>query len=170
MRIGVNCFLLGPHIGGLKQYFHSLFNYLLMHDWQNSYIFFYFDHNISELEQLKSNRWKWEAIHLSDQLEVSHRLEEIDLYFCPFGCLWPMPIAKPSVVTLVDIQEKYFPEFFTPSDIRTREYHFYGSTHMADRTITISQFSKDSIAHFHHISPEKIDVVYLCADESIMQA
>ena len=171
MRIGVNCFILGPSIGGLKQYFHSLFNYLLDHDLENQYIFFYFfDYNLSELEQFKSARWREGAIHLTDQMEVLHHLEKIDLYFCPFGCLWPMPIPKPSVVTLVDIQEKYYPEFFTPRDLRTREYHFDGSTHMADRVITISQFSKDSIARFHRISPTKIDVVYLSADERIIHA
>jgi glycosyltransferase involved in cell wall biosynthesis len=170
MRIGVNCFLLGPHIGGLKQYFHSLLNYLLNYDWENDYILFYFDHNINELELLRSDRWRAKAIHLNDQLEVSNHLEEFDIYFCPFGCLWPMPIAKPSVVTLVDIQEKYFPEFFTVVDLRAREYYFDGSTHMADRVITISQFSKNSIVHFHHISPKKIDVIYLCADERIIRA
>jgi glycosyltransferase involved in cell wall biosynthesis len=170
MRIGVNCFLLGPHIGGLKQYFHSLFNYLLQHDQENSFVFFYFDHNISELDELKSEHWRETSIRLQDQMEVFNYLDTFDLYFCPFGCLWPMPIPKPSVVTLVDIQEEFFPEFFTASDLRSRKYHFYGSTHMADRVITISQFSKQSIVRFHCIAAEKIDVVYLCADERTTSA
>jgi len=112
-----------------------------------------------------NERWKEQAILLKNQEEVIKHLGKIDLYFCPFGAIWPRPVPRPSVVTLVDIQEKYYPEFFTKQDLWSREYHFDGSTRAADQVITISEFSKNSIAYHHRISKHKIHVVYLAADE-----
>lgn len=165
MRIGVNCFLLQKTIGGLRQYFHTLFRELLTADKENSYIFFYFEHNIEEMGVIGNERWKEEAVLLKDQGEVINHLQKIDLYFCPFGALWPRPVPIPSVVTLVDIQEKYYPQFFTKQDLWSREYHFDGSTKAADQVITISEFSKNSIAYHHQISKHKIHVVHLAVDE-----
>jgi glycosyltransferase involved in cell wall biosynthesis len=167
MRIGVNCFLLQVNMGGLRQYFHRLFRELLNNDSKNSYVFFYFEQNIKEMELLGNERWKKEAIFLKDQKEAKGHLDKIDLYFCPFGAIWPRPFPRPSVVTLVDIQEKYYPQFFTQQDIWNREFHYEGSTRAADQVITISEFSKNSIVQHHRISRDKIHVVYLAADESL---
>jgi glycosyltransferase involved in cell wall biosynthesis len=163
MRIGVNCFLLQASIGGLKQYFHTLFDELLASDHENEYIFFYFDHNLDELGAIHQ-RWKRYAIRLTDQREVSNHLDKIDLYFCPFGALWPIPLPIPTVVTIVDLQEKYYPEFFLPMDHWNRDYHYYGSSHEADAVITISEFSKRSIVHFHSVPAGKVHVAYLSPD------
>ena len=86
MRIGVNCFLLQAHIGGLKQYFVNLFEWLLENDRGNTYVFFHFPHNASELAKLKSTRWKEAAILLQDQSEILKYLNQLDVYFCPFQC------------------------------------------------------------------------------------
>ena len=104
MRIGVNCFLLQKNIGGLRQYFLRLFRELLINDSENSYIFFYFKHNIKELEDLGTEKWKEGSILLNDQDEISRHFDKIDLYFCLFGALWPRPVPKPSVVGLSDIR------------------------------------------------------------------
>lgn len=164
MRIGVNCFLLQENMGGLRQYFHALFKELLFCDQKNSYVFFYFKHNIKEMEQTGTDHWREGAVLLEDQRDVGRYIDKIDLYFCPFGSLWPRPVPVPSVVLLVDIQEKYFPQFFTKEDLWNREYHYVGSTRAADQVITISEFSRNSIAHHHHISKEKIHVCYLMGD------
>jgi glycosyltransferase involved in cell wall biosynthesis len=165
MRIGVNCFLLQENIGGLRQYFLRLFRELLLNDIENSYVFFYFRHNIEELKNLGTDNWKKGAILLNDQNEINKHFDKIDVYFCPFGALWPRPVPKPSVVSLVDIQEKFFPQFFTPLDLWNRDMHYKPSTKVADQVITISEFSKNSFAKFHRISRDKIHVVYLAADE-----
>ena len=164
MRIGVNCFMLQPHMGGLKQYFVNLFDWLLENDQENEYIFFRFAQNESELAKLRSDRWRSGAILLSDQEQISLYLRTLDVYFCPFGVLWPRPVPVPSVVTLVDIQEVFYPEFFTPLDRYSRALHFPASTRAADRVITISEFSKASITRYHGIDASKITVAYLCAD------
>ncbi len=164
MRIGVNCFLLQKDIGGIKQYFLALFDELLADNRGHKYVFFYFEHNLAELEKLSSDKWRDQAILLQNQLEIKPHLAKVDLYFCPFGSLWPRPLDLPTVVSLVDIQEVHYPQFFSSRDRYARAYHYVGSTKMADRVVTISDFSKKAIVKFHKISPSKIIVAHLCAD------
>ena len=90
---------------------------------------------------------------------------KIDLYFCPFSALYPRPLPLPTVVTLVDIQEVFYPEFFTDSDRYNRERHFPTSTRMADRTITISEFSPQTLVQHHKLAAGRVVVSYLSADE-----
>ena len=170
MRIGVNCFLLHAEIGGLKQYFFNLFDELLSSDGENSYVFFYFRHNVDELSNLENKRWQENGILIDDQRQIKRHLDGIDLYFCPFGSLWPRPLPIPSVVTLVDIQEIFYPEHFSDTELRSRAYHYVGSTRMADRVITISNFSKEAIVKYHRISPEKVFVAHLSADKRFYRA
>lgn len=144
----------------MKQYFHRLFKELLENDKDNSYVFFYFEHNRDELLNLGTDKWKDRAILLRNQDEVRKHLDKIDLYFCPFGAIWPRPVPKPSVVTVHDIQEQFFPQFFTKEALWSRDYHYKPSMKIADKVITISEFSKDSIVRFHGISEEKIHVAY----------
>jgi glycosyltransferase involved in cell wall biosynthesis len=170
MRIGVNCFLLQKNMGGLRQYFHTLFRELLATDQENRYTFFYFEHNLEEMEFIGNERWKEGAVLLKDQREVVLHFGRMDLYFCPFGAIWPRPVPIPSVLTLVDIQEKYYPQFFTKQDLWNRGYHFDASTKAADQVITISEYSKTSIAFHHRIPKSKIHVAYLSADDCFYQS
>ena len=164
MRIGVNCFLLQAHIGGLRQYFVTLFRELLAADDGNEYVLFWYRHNAGELEAL-GDRWRRNAVLLEDQRHVLAHLDRIDLYFCPFGALYPRPVPRPTVMTLVDIQEVFYPEFFTAADRYSRALHFPGSTRVTDRVITISEFSRRTILEHHGLPPARVKVVYLCADE-----
>ena len=170
MRIGVNCFLLQEKVGGIKQYFLTLFRELLDRDDSNQYIFFYFEQNIAELNTLDRVNWKENSILLHSQKDIRHHLDKIDLFFCPFGTLYPRPLPLPTVVTLVDIQEVFYPDFFTLHNLLARDYHYKGSTGMADRVITISDFSKQTILEHHRVGDEKVKVAYLCADERFYRA
>jgi glycosyltransferase involved in cell wall biosynthesis len=164
MRIGINCFLLQAHIGGLKQYFLTLLDELLENDAENEYILFWFEQNREELSKLETERWKDNAILLQDQKQVLQHIDKIDLYFCPFSALYPRPLSLPTVMTLVDIQEMYYPELFTPEDLYNRQLHFKSSTRMADRVITISEYSRQTIIKHHHLSSDKVIVAYLSAN------
>lgn len=170
MRIGVNCYPLQAHIGGIKQYFISLFRYLSEHNGGNEFVFFYFPHNVEELSRIISLENNENAILLKNQSDIKKHLDTIDVYFCPFGSLSPRPVPLPTVVTLVDIQEVYYPEFFSLYGLLARAYHYQGSTKMADRVITISHFSKKSIIEHHGIPSEKVVVTHLCADEKFYRA
>ncbi|MCK4828531.1 hypothetical protein KA005_73045, partial [bacterium] len=162
MRIGVNCFLLQEDIGGIKQYFISLFDELLSDNRGHEFIFFYFEHNLVELDKLSSAKWREKAILLQNQSDVKQHLCKIDLYFCPFGSLWPRPLPLPTVINLADIQEVHYPQFFSPGDRYARAYHYVGSTKMADRVVTISEFSKRTIEEFHKLAASNIIVAHNC--------
>jgi glycosyltransferase involved in cell wall biosynthesis len=164
MRIGVNCLPLQASVGGVKQYFLTLFDWLLENDSQNDYIFFYLQENLPEMEKLRSKRWRSNAKPLASRDQIAGRLVALDLYFCPFNTLWPRPVSLPSVVTLADIQETYYPEFFAPEDLYERARDYRASTRAADRVITVSEFSKHSIALHHRLRQSKIVVAYHCAD------
>jgi glycosyltransferase involved in cell wall biosynthesis len=164
MRIGVNCFLLQPNIGGIKQYFLTLFRNLLENDTENQYVFFWYEHNAAELANLGTERWKEGAVLLTDQREVLAHLDKIDLYFCPLSALYPRPLPKPSVVSLPDIQEVFYPEFFTKEDLYERDLHFPESTRMADRVLTLSEFSKQTMVQHHGLPPKKVIVAPISAD------
>lgn len=170
MRIGVNCFMLQPNVGGIKQYFFMLFQELLKKDDQNDYVFFHFPHNAEELAQLNTSRWQEHATLLHDQMEIRNHLDKIDIYFCPFGALWPRPLPLPTVITIVDVQDAFYPQFFTEFDMYNREYFYKGSSRMADRIITISHFSKQTIVQHHRVSEKKVIVAHLCADERFYRA
>lgn len=170
MRVGVNCFSLQPNMGGLKQYFVNLFDELLEHDSDNQYVFFHFRHNREELAKLNTDCWKQHAILLNTQEEITNHLDGIDVYFSPFGAIWPRPAPVPSVVTLVDVQEFFYPEFFTAADLFSRQWHYIGSTRAADCVVTISEYSKATIVQHHGISPHKVVVAHLCADPRYYQA
>jgi glycosyltransferase involved in cell wall biosynthesis len=170
LRIGVNCFLLRANVGGMKQYFFSLARELLETDRQNEYVFFHFPHNAGELAALENRHWQANAVLLHSQWGVLPHLGKIDLYFCPLGVLWPRPLPVPTVVTMHDIQEVFYPQFFSELDLYYRAWQYPGSSHMADHVIAISHFSKETIVKHHRISPAKVTVAHLCADERFYRA
>jgi len=170
MRIGVNCFPLKAHIGGLKQQFTLLFDYLFEHDSANTYVLFHSSENEDELGNLSTPKWRKDSISLKSQEDIRHHISEIDLYFCPFGVLWPRPVPLPAVVSLADIQEQVYPEFFAEGDLLSRAHHFRGSTRCADAVVTLSEFSKSAISRTHRISSSRIFVSHLCADPRYFEA
>jgi len=86
--------------------------------------------------------------------------ETNNLYFCPFGALWPRPLPIPTVVVIPDIQEVFYPYFFIKLELYYRDYHYRGSTQIANRVITISNFSKETIVKRHRIPAKKVVVAY----------
>jgi glycosyltransferase involved in cell wall biosynthesis len=164
MRIGVNCYNLIPQNGGITQYFHNLFGELLPNDRRNEYVFFWFPHNGTELDRLTSERWRDNAILLERQGDIRGRLSGLDIYFCPLNALYPRPLPLPTVVTIADIQETFYPENFTAEVLYSRDRHFVGSTKMADCVITHSEFTKQTLIQKHRLPSDKIAVVPHCSD------
>ena len=164
MRIGVGCFPLKANIGGMKQYFFDLFEELLESDAENQYVFFHNEANLSELSQLKADRWREGAVQLKKAEAVVECLGGLDLYFAPLTMFKPRPLPLPTVVTIPDNQEVFFPRFFSEQQHFSREWHGRGSARMADRVITISEFSKKCIAEHYQLAADKISAIPLCAN------
>jgi len=114
--------------------------------------------------------WRRHARQVAAPGDIGPLLDSLDLYFCPAGKLFPRPAPVASVVTLVDVQEAYFPQFLSWRDRWFRFYHHAASTRLATRVITIFEFSRQTIATVHGVSPAKIDVAYLAPDERSPEA
>jgi glycosyltransferase involved in cell wall biosynthesis len=164
MKIGVSCVNLAEKIGGLRVYFNSLFDFLIENDTNNEYIFFFTEKNLDFLNALKSKKWTERCIEVANPLEIRGHLKKLDLYFCPVGILDPRPVPVPSIYTLADIQDTFFPQFFTRRSLQARRIHYRNSMKMADRVITHSEFSKDTFVKHYRTDPRKIVRIYLGAE------
>lgn len=164
MKIGINLWLLVEEGGGVCNYVLTLLRNWNKYFPDDTLVVFSFPQNETLLSTLPATCRKHE-IRLRAQEEIVDYLDRFDLYFCPIGSLYPRPLPKPCVVTLVDIQERFFPEFFKREDLESRLYHYDVSLKLADRIITISEFSKKTFVRILGISRRKIDRIYLCADE-----
>ena len=170
MRIGVHCFPLKADIGGMKQYFLSLFSELLEHDRENEYVFFHNAKNVATLCELPTSRWRENAVELGKTSRVGRCLKGLDLYFSPLCVLIPRPLPLPTVVMIPDNQEVFYPDFFSQQQKFTREWHYRGSARMADRVLTLSEFSQKSLAGHYGIRGDKIGIASLCADPRFHRA
>ncbi len=164
MKIGINLWLLVEEGGGVCNYVLTLLRHWNQYFPDDTLVIFSFPQNETLLSTLPSPCRKNE-IRLHAQEEISNYLNQFDLYFCPIGSLYPRPLPKPCVVTLVDIQERFYPQFFKREDMESRLHHYDVSLKLADRIITISEFSKKTFVRIVGISKRKIDRIYLCADE-----
>lgn len=170
MKIGVHCFPLKANIGGQKQYFLNLFSELLEHDHENEYVFFHNPGNVPELDLLPTPRWREHAVELRKTVRVAQHLKGLDLYFSPFIVLNPCPLPLPTVVMIPDNQEVFFPDFFSNHQKFTRELLYRGSARMADRVLTVSEFSKGALAGHYKLPVEKILVAHHCVDSRFYRA
>ena len=164
MKIGINLWLLVEEGGGVCNYVLTLLRHWHQYYPDNSLILFSFPQNETLLGTLPASCRSHE-IRLQAQEEIANHLDKFDIYFCPIGSLYPRPLPKPCVITLVDIQERFFPEFFSREDFESRLYHYDISLRLADRTITISDFSKNTFVRMLGVPSRKIDRIYLCSDE-----
>jgi len=164
MRIGINLYMLQPHVGGIGNYVLSLLRAWPEYETVDTLIPFTFDVNDKLLSELPAQA-RTHEIRLETQEQILEHRDKFDVYFCPFGALYPRPVNKPAVITLVDIQERFFPGFFTQEVIASRLHHYDGSLSMSDQVITISEFSRQSMIRVLKMAPDKLDVIPLCTDE-----
>jgi glycosyltransferase involved in cell wall biosynthesis len=69
----------------------------------------------------------------------------------------------------MDIQEEYWPSFFSKQDLESRRISHKGSIMMAEHTITISEYTKRTIVDKYKINPKKISAIHLGYDEALFK-
>jgi glycosyltransferase involved in cell wall biosynthesis len=87
----------------------------------------------------------------------------LDLWFCPMTNLDPRHLPIPTVVTIADIQQEYYPEFFTSVELQERALMYRPSCQEATAVIAVSEFSKRCIVEQYGLVPEKVHCVYEAA-------
>jgi glycosyltransferase involved in cell wall biosynthesis len=159
MRVGVDCSLLTPHAGGIVQYVARLLRQL-RDERGEEYVFFHHPAQVPLLDSMFGESWRPMGREISTG-EPGASLRGVDLYFCPSGLIarWAQGVA--TVVTLVDVQEAYYPRWFSLRERWSRLYHHRAATRRATRVLTISEFSKRSIAACYQVPAAKIAVAYL---------
>ena len=101
--------------------------------------------------------------------EIAQYEAEIDLLFCPLNGFGPRLLDRPTLATLADIQEKFFPEYFSPGTIEARGIVYPRICRSVSTLLTISEFSKQSIVQHFGIDPNKIHVTHLAPNEELFR-
>jgi glycosyltransferase involved in cell wall biosynthesis len=89
--------------------------------------------------------------------------QDIDVYYCPLLTLHPLDIAIPTVVCIPDVQHEFYPENFSAQELALRRKQFAESAEIADKIITISDFSKSTLLHKLNLNPDKVYRVHLAS-------
>lgn len=66
-----------------------------------------------------------------------------------------------TIVSIMDVQHEFFPEFFSAEELVARRTSYAFSMDVADKVITISDYSARSLQKYYHVPKRKIEVVYL---------
>lgn len=91
-----------------------------------------------------------------------HRYD-IDAVHFPFTTIHPgyLNIDLPVILTVADIQQEYYPEFFDEKTIKGRMVSYRPSAERADVIIAISEYTKKTLIEKYKINPAKIVVAYI---------
>lgn len=164
MRIGIGLNLFTPDAGGVANYVVTLLRHWPEFAPQHQLVLFTFGHNEAMLSQLPPESRRHE-LRVQTQEDMLQHLDKIDVYFCPFNTLWPRPVPLPTVITFTDMQERFYPQFFTAKQLEERFHHYDWSLRMTDVVIAISDFTKRSCVDIVGISPRKIRTIHLSPDD-----
>lgn len=178
MKIALNATMFRPsQIGGMETYFRNLLFSLQEVDNKNQYLLLGNRRYIDELHISNPNfnasscnftkpSLGWflrgvirNATKIDILRPVMNRLG-VDVIHHPFSILNPLHLTVPSVLTFHDMQHEFFPEYFSPYEMKVRKEFYRPSAEQATRIIAISEHAKSSLVERYEISPGKIDVIY----------
>ena len=95
-------------------------------------------------------------------LDLHHwvRRLRLDLWFCPMTNLEPRQLSIPTVITIADIQQEFYPEFFSREELNHRALMYLPSCQEATAVVTLSQASRKSLIEKYSLHDEKVHCVY----------
>ena len=178
MKIGLNAISFVPgKMGGMETYFRNLVTLLQRLDQSNRYTIFCDRRYASEFA-LENPSFSVETVNYAkpslkwfargvlrnlcdlDILRMDLKGADVEVMHHPFTALAPRGLPIPSVLTFWDMQQEFFPEFFTPAELRKRRRTFRVSAEEATRVIVSASFTKECLVERYAIDPEKIEVIY----------
>jgi glycosyltransferase involved in cell wall biosynthesis len=171
MRIGINTLFLIPNrVGGTETIVRGLIYGLSKIDTVNEYVIFTNQENHETFQfnsanftkilcnippRLKLYRVFWEQIVLPTYVKKN----KIELLHSP-GYVSPIKINCKTVVTIPDMQYRFYPQYFGKSRLWYWRYFIPRSARKAAMITTLSEYSKKSIIDLLHISSDKVAVTY----------
>lgn len=170
MRIGVNAVPLRVSGGGARFVFTELMDRLLALDDRNQYVIFTHFLGLPVINQIRRihahlnplvpPERRVRVIEVACEDDIFHHRHEFDLFFGPLNNLQPRIYDRPSVAILHDIQEQFFPQYFSEGDLLARREIYPEICRSATTLVTISEFCKSSILDKFRIEADKVEVVY----------
>lgn len=163
-----------PSAGGVYQYAHSLID-ALKNDKEHKYIVFCrsnderFDNynlEIRKFDRPPQKKYWLLALKFSFlrrfylSKEEKKLFADIDLFISPQIAPYPYSyLKKPFLFTLHDIQEKYYPEFFSKKELKKRAILNSVLAKEASMILCESNYVKNDIIKFTDTASEKIEII-----------
>ncbi len=111
-----------------------------------------------------------QSIPLVGPQELYDHRSTFDVLFTPFVWSGANMLDYPTVHVLPDIQEEYYPQFFSDSDLQSRHIHHPLAARASTLLITISHYSKDTIVQKFQVPCTQVRVTHLGAHPTFSDA
>jgi len=167
--------LISGSLGGVGYYCHNLIKYLQQVDQENNYTVIYNKSNLKQLGFIEAQEKKVSYPYRNILGVIGPRflyhvplelfIGNFEIYHGTDYAFLPTCKAK-KVITVHDLVAKHFPETLTKKNLHFQEQQIPYYARNCDRIIAVSQSTKNDLVNFLQISPDKIDVTYLAADNS----
>lgn len=173
--------------GGTETYFRNLLEGLQAIDSINQYTVYVQKGNASSLDigalnfkvvelpsepivfkiarRLRINLNWWERY-----LELRYYRDKFDLVHYPFHIIDQPAGNTLSVVTFMDMQQEYYPEFFSTEELKFRAETNKVSCQKATRVIAISEYTKQTLIERYKIPHSKISAIPIGYNEKLYSA
>jgi glycosyltransferase involved in cell wall biosynthesis len=97
------------------------------------------------------------------------RLDELDAIHFPLTVMLPRVERPPAVVSLLDIQHLFFPEFFSRAERAYRKVAYGWSLSRARTVIAISGHVKETLVERMDVEAERVEVIHLGLDHDLFR-
>lgn len=187
MRIGISLLDFQPDkSGGIETYCRDLISGLQKVDKKNMYYILLNERNRGTLKVeaknfaiiycdnrtfLHKSLNKLKFGDYSAEKVIRKNIEKLNLDILHFtlqtiqNYLQDLPVKK--IISIMDIQQEYFPEFFTKAELQERRSAYSSSCECANEIIAISEFTKNTIIEKFQIPKSKVTTVYLNYDDEV---
>jgi glycosyltransferase involved in cell wall biosynthesis len=187
MRIGISLLDLQPNkSGGIETYCRDLISGLQRVDKKNQYFILLNARNRGTLEVTAKNftvaycdsrtflHKSLNKLKIKDytiEKIIRNNIERLNLELIHFPLQtiqdYLLSIEVKKIVSIMDIQQEYFPEFFTKADLQNRKKMYLASCEAADEIVAISDYTNKTIIEKFHISKGKVTTVHLNYNEDL---
>ena len=171
LRIGVNLIVLTSNGGGMRQYVLQLLPWMLRQSPHQFVIYYHWRGQPSLATLLRrltpAERNRIRLVPVKEHEEIFGHADEFDIYFCPLNCLAPDLLDRPTLVTLPDIQERFYPHYFTSEQLFLRDHFYPFSSRAVTTLLTLSEYSKRTICDNFGVPPERVRAIHLASNDEI---